>query len=410
MDSTNILFEKLLCLTSDWEVSSVDFNPVKQKVLVSVKFIGKKVICPVCEEKTTIADHAPKRTWRHLDTMQFETYIEAKVPRCDCQKCGVKTVKAPWADKHSRFTLMFESFSIKVMEACTTLSSAQNLTSLSWNSLNNIMNRAVERGLNRRSLENLKYLGIDEKQFRKGQSYISSINDLEKGRVLDVVDGRDSAASQKLLSQIPKEQRATVKAVAMDMWKAFITEVEKTLPKAKIVHDKFHISKYLNDAVDKVRKQENDKLIKKGDKTLVGSKYLWLYNDSQRETILDLKFPGLKKRDLNTSKAWTIKENFRWFWEYSFAFDAEEFFEQWHSWAIRSRLKPIIKVAKMINNHIENILTYFEHQITNAVSEGLNSRVQTIKAGARGFASFANFRYRILFFCGKLNLYPKLTH
>ena len=73
----------------------------------------------------------------------------------------------------------------------------------------------------------------------------------------------------------------------------------------------------------------------------------------------------------------------------------------------RSRLKPVIEVARMLKRHLKNLLTYLRHHITNAVTEGLNSKIQSLKAAARGFRNFANYRTRILFFCGKLNLYPQ---
>ena len=91
---------------------------------------------------------------------------------------------------------------------------------------------------------------------------------------------------------------------------------------------------------------------------------------------------------------------------YSYEGNARKFFKSWFGWASRSQLKPIIKVAKMLKRHFENIITYLRHPITNAVTEGLNSKIQAIKANARGFRSFANDRTRILFFCGKLDLYP----
>jgi transposase len=72
----------------------------------------------------------------------------------------------------------------------------------------------------------------------------------------------------------------------------------------------------------------------------------------------------------------------------------------------RSRLKPMIEVAQILKRHWDNLLTYLRHHIINAVTEGLNSKIQSIKSAARGFRSFRNYRIRILFFCGKLNLYP----
>jgi len=172
------------------------------------------------------------------------------------------------------------------------------------------------------------------------------------------------------------------------------------------VHDRFHISKHLNEAVDKVRRQENKDLVKEGDERLKGTKHSWLFNPENMSEERWIDFDALKEQELKTSRAWAIKEQFRWFWEYSYAGNARKFFNRWYGWATRSQLKPIIKVAKMLKKHLENTLTYFRHGITNAMSEGFNSRIQSIKSQARGFRAFANYRTRILFYCGKLKLMP----
>jgi transposase len=88
----------------------------------------------------------------------------------------------------------------------------------------------------------------------------------------------------------------------------------------------------------------------------------------------------------------------------------EAFFGSWYGWAIRYRLDPIKKVAKMLKSHLEGLLNYFDHRVTNATSEGFNSRIQSIKSAARSFRKFENYRIRILFYCGKLDLMPELTH
>jgi len=115
---------------------------------------------------------------------------------------------------------------------------------------------------------------------------------------------------------------------------------------------------------------------------------------------------ALKKTDLKVARAWAIKELFRDFWSYTYAGCAKRHFNQWYSWAIRSRLEPIKEKSRMIKNHILNILTYFKHPITNAVAEGLNSKIQTVKANARGYRSFNGFRNSILFYCGKMDMAP----
>lgn len=144
-----------------------------------------------------------------------------------------------------------------------------------------------------------------------------------------------------------------------------------------------------------------------GDETLKGSRQLWLFNPQNMSQEQRASFAKLKDLNLKVARAWAIKELFTELWHYSYEASARKFFQKWFSWAIRSRLKPIKKVAQMLKERLANILTYLRHPITNAVTEGLNSKIQTIKANARGFRSFANYRIRILFFCGKLSLYPQ---
>ena len=114
----------------------------------------------------------------------------------------------------------------------------------------------------------------------------------------------------------------------------------------------------------------------------------------------------MKDLQLKVARAWAAKELFSKFWEYQEEGWARRFFKDWFGWVSRSRLKPVVDVAQMLKRHLDNLLTYLKHHITNAVTEGLNSKIQSLKSAARGFRSFRNYRIRILFFCGKLNLYP----
>ena len=190
------------------------------------------------------------------------------------------------------------------------------------------------------------------------------------------------------------------------MWQAFENSVRDHVPQADIVHDKFHIAKYLNEAVDKVRRQEHKVLKSEGDERLAGSKQLWLFRPENIREKRKEEFEALKNQELKTARAWALKENFRWFWSYCYAGSAKTYFQDWYSWASRCRLEPMVKVAKMIKKRLANVLTYFKHHITNAISEGFNSRIQSLKANARGFRTFDNYRTRILFYCGKLDLKP----
>lgn len=342
--------------------------------------------------------------------MQFRTEIRAAIPRSRCQACGVKTITVPWAGKHSRFTLMFEAMAIRVLQACANVSRAAELLGLCWDSVHRIIDRAVARGLDRRSLEGVRHLGMDEKSFGKGHAYVSIMTDLDNPRVLEVAQERTIEAADSLWETLPDAQREQVASVSIDMWQAFMTSAEKNVPNAEIVHDKFHVSKYLNDAVDKVRRREHKTLTQSGDDRLKGSRQLWLYNVENLDRKRRSELQEIQQQDLKTGRAWAIKENFRRFWKYIYPGTANEFFRRWYSWAIRSRLDPIKKVARMLKSHLDGLLSYFRHRFTNAVSEGFNSRIQSIKSAARGFRNFANYRLRILFFCGKLEMLPAACH
>ena len=190
------------------------------------------------------------------------------------------------------------------------------------------------------------------------------------------------------------------------MWKPFMNAVEKELPEALIVHDLFHIGKYMNDAVNKVRTNEHKDLLQLQIQSLAKTKWIWLKNPiNWTEKEKDL-FEILIEGNFKVARAWEIKEQIKGLRFLQTIEDGKEYFEKWHKMAIESCLKPIIKVAEMLKNHLEGILNYIKHKITNAAAEGMNSLIQGLKAFARGYRNFNNFRIAILFHYGKLDLYP----
>lgn len=397
----------LLGIGSPWEVKTVDLKLADQRVEVELGWQwGAAAQCPECGRECAIHDCAPERTWRHLDTMQFTTLIRARTPRAACPEHGVKTMQVPWAEPHGRFTRLFERFAVEVLLASASVSQACELLGIGWEAAHEMMRRAVARGLERRQLDGLPHLGMDEKSFRRGQSYVTLLTDLDQARVLDVVEERTTEAAGRLWQTLTPAQKQTVKAVAVDMWEPFLRAIKEQVPTADIVHDKFHVSQYLGAAVDQVRRQEHKELLAQGDETLKGSRHLWLYNPEHFSAKQAGAFAALKDLHLKVARAWAAKELFTKFWEYQQDGWARRFFKDWFGWVSRSRLKPMVAVAQMLKRHLANLLTYLRHRITNAVTEGLNSKIQSLKSAARGFRNFQNYRTRILFFCGKLDLYP----
>lgn len=407
MDTTQEHYARLLGLATPWAVTRVKLNVEKLRVDIFVEHKGTAGLCPECGSSCRIYDRSPGRIWRHLDTMQFETFLYCEPPRIECEEHGVKTMELPWAGKHSRFTALFEAFAVRVLIASRSIQEAGKLLRLNWHQLQGIMKRAVQRGLERRENDEIAWIGMDEKSFRKGQDYISLMNDIEGARVLEVIEGSDGhVAGELILKGLDEGQREMVCGVAIDMSAPYISAIREHLPHADIVHDKFHIAKHLNEAVDKTRRKEHRKMLKSKDGRLKGTKYAWLKGMEHLSDESLAQVNALAKAELGVAKAWYIKELFRHFWTRRDTTFARSYFDWWHRQAFDSGLPEIRKVARMLKKHLANILTYFECYITNAVSEGINSKIQAIKANARGFRNFENYRTSILFFCGKLELSP----
>ena len=229
---------------------------------------------------------------------------------------------------------MFEAFAIHVIQASASLEQARLLLRLSWKSVQRIIDEAVERGLVKRDMDEIRFICMDEKSFRRGHNESAVMTDIEQSRVLEVSPGRTEESMDQL----------------------------------------------------------------------------WLFHSENPSDMRKIKFKRLQQMELKTSRVWAMKEQFRWFWNYRYAGSAKRFFDKWYDWAIRSRLEPVKKVAVRFKRHLPHILNWFKHRITTGPAEGFNSRIQSTKSAARGFRNFENYRSRILFFCGKLDLLPNSSH
>jgi len=402
------LYEHLLGIEAPWSVSRIELDVIGRKVNVWVEHQDKiKWLCPECQKPLAIYDHAEERAWRHLDSCAFQTYLHARIPRVECPKDGVLQVKVPWAEPKSRFTMLFERLAIDVLKQCD-VTGATEILKISWDEAWHIMERAVERGKQRKSRKVIKHIGVDEKAVAKGHKYMTLVCDLDGGAVEHVTNDRKQESLEEYYKGLNQEQKDGIEAVAMDMWDPYVAATREHIAEAdeKIVYDRFHIMTHMGKAVDTVRKQEHREMMADGDETLKGSKYLWLYNENNIPESRKDEFAVLKAQGLKVGRAWTIKETLRELWNYHYLESARKFWKRWYFWATHSRLEPVCEVAELIKRHIANVLTYIRHRITNAVSEGLNCKIQTIKKMAYGFRNQEHFKTAIYFHCGGLNLYP----
>jgi transposase len=319
----------------------------------------------------------------------------------------VRQARVPWAEPKSRFTLMFERFVIDVLRETDVLG-ATRILRISWDQAHHLMQRAVARGLARREQAPIKYVGIDEKAIAKRHRYATLLNDLEHGVVLEVVDGRTKESAKACLNGIPREQLERVEAFAMDMWPAYFHTVSRVVTDGarKVVFDRFHIVGHMNKALDIVRRRENRALLTDGDTRLVCTEYGFLRGADRLDDNLRQRLVSMRDAGLKTARAWSMKELLRGLWDCKSERRAREWWSTWYFGATHSRPLPVIKVAKMIQRHLPNVLSYFTHRITNAASEAINAVVRGLQKRAFGFRSFSNFRVAVLFRCGGLALYP----
>jgi transposase len=400
-------YQTLLGVKDPWRVMEVKLDVPSGRVDVWIEDrSGQKWPCPECGQKGPGYDHSEERIWRHLDTCQYGTYLHARMPRMKCPNHGVKQVHAPWAEPSSRFSLLYENMVIDTLKECD-VTGASHLTGTSWDEAWGIMERAVARGMSRKSKDIPLFLGIDEKSFAKRHRYETLVCDLTSGTVECVLEERTQESLEDYYAQFSRKELKEIKAVAMDMWDPYIAATKDLVPEAekKIVFDRFHVTRYVTEAVDKVRRRENKSLKEQGDDTLKGTRFLWIMNVENVPEWRKEEFNNIRQMNLKTARAWAIKESLRKFWDYRYPKNAEKYFKHWYFWATHSRLVPIAEAAKTLKRHLPNILTYFKHHITNAVTEGINSKIQMIKQMACGYRNRTHYRKAILFHCGGLDLY-----
>ena len=404
------LYQHLLGIPAPWTVEHVELHIKDGRVDVFATHPGGvEWPCPECGLKLTTFDHTAERVWRHLDSCQFKTYLHARPPRVDCPTHGRLQVVVPWAEARSHFAAHFETKAIDVLLE-TPVEGASKLLDTSWDETWHIKERAVERGLEAkaRAPPPLRHIGVDEKAIGHGQTYATLVYNLDRSTVEYVGEDRKQESLDAYFLTLTQKQLTGLDGVALDMWDPFISSIEKFVPNAaeKMVFDPFHIVKHMNDAVNDVRKWEHREIKVDGKSPLSGTRFWWLYGRENLPERYREGFTALQEAHLRTGRAWSIKEALRDLWAQEDLTAGTSYWKWWHFWATHSRLEPVKKVAKMVKEHLSGVLNFFRHHITNAVAEGLNSKVATIQKMAAGFRNKGHFRIAVLFKCGGLSLYP----
>lgn len=403
MDTTASLFTAALGLQSPWEVRKSSFNASVRRLDLQVGFkVGSRFPCPECKADGCPVHDTLDKEWRHLDFFQHQAYISAKVPRVRCETCGVKQVEVPWARMGSGFTLLLEALVLELARNMP-IKAVSDLLGVDDKRIWRVLDHYVGAALDRLDLADVRNVGLDETSARKRHDYVTVFFDLDVRRMLFMADGKDAETVGDFVSFLTEHNgcATSIREVSSDMSPAFIKGVGEHLPNAGITFDRFHVSKVLGDALDKVRRSE----WRKGE-AVKGSRFALLKNPENLTARDREALAEIQARNATLAEAYRLKETFRDLYLQTDEHEARNFLKGWVACAHASGIKPMIAAANTIRRKWKGILRWFRTRITNAVMEGLNSLLQAAKRKARGYRTHRNFRLIAYLIAGKLDLQP----
>lgn len=370
-------------------------------ILVVLKRRGKTGKCPCCKKRCRWVHDRYRRRVRDLDVVDSKAYVEFVSYRIEC-RCGYSGIEdLGFCDGYSRYTKRFEE---KVVIFCAKMSikDAAEEMRINWKSAKTIDKRNARKYIV--SLDNIspKRIGIDEIAYEKGHKYLTVVRDLDLNKVIWVGKSRKKETLDKFFKELGIEKSWNIDDAVMDMWDPYIASV-KANTNARITFDKFHISKKINDAVDKVRKKEFAKADKEEKKRMKKKRFLILsrqkrLSDEKRETLLDLM-----TINNNLYIAYILKEQVLDIFDEKDEVLAMKRLHRWFENVEKAGVMQFQEVVKTIKNYIYGIINYFKYRLTNAQSEGFNNKINVIKRRAYGFRDLEYFKLKILQTCGGMN-------
>lgn len=393
------LFRSALHLTAPWIISSLKFNEGERKLDIWVDFPeGSKFACPECNTLDCPVHDTNKRTWRHLDFFEHQTYLHGRVPRIICPHCGVRQVNVPWAREKSGFTLLMEALLVLLAQTMQISQIAKKL-GLRDKRIWTVISHYVAEEMKKADFSKVSSVGVDETSRKKGHEYISVFADLDTGRIIHLCNGKDASTITSFGESLNTHNGSLdqIDNFCCDMSPAFIKGISETFPLAAIIFDKFHVMKLVNEALDEVRRLEQAL-----NGFLKNTRIIWLKNPSSLTKKQLKQLGSLKDMNLKTVRAYNLKLSLQGLWNMQDIDSANAYFKKWYFWATHSRIYPIVRVAKTLKNHWEGIITYFSNRYTNGLLEGLNSLIQALKRNARGYRNDENFMTMIYLRHGQL--------
>ena len=393
------VFEQALGLEQPWSIKDVQLSQSLGRLDIYLQYTrGCTFACSQCNQSLGIY-RTRKRTWKHLNFFQYEAYLHVKLPEIQCPDCGItRAVPVSWARPNSGFTLLFEALTLELAQVVP-LSIVGGILAEYSDRLFRIITYYVNKAREKLDFSQVSRLCIDETSKRKGHNYITVFTDPDKQRVLFATSGKDHMTVKRFNKDFKQHggDPEKIKACCIDLSPAFLKGVKVNLPQAEITIDPFHVIALMNEAVDKVRRQEV-----KDQPLLKHSRYAVLKNPDKLTEIQEAKLTSISKAHLKTGRAYQIRLALQEIYRSSHRQQAETLLKKWYFWATHSRLKPVIKIAKTIKKHWDKTLNHFTSQLSNGLSEGINSIIQGLKRRARGYKNTENLITMVYLLKGKL--------
>lgn len=399
------LFSKALMVEKPWFVKEIHFDQEAGKLEIWIDFDRGSVFYYKDEaleiEGKFKAYDTELKTWRHLNFFQYECYLHAWIPRVDLGNGKVRMVTPPWDGLSLGFTLLFEALILELVKVMP-VHQVCKLFGVYDNKVWTMIKAYTKICRESEDYSEVSVVGVDETSARKGHDYVTLFVDIEEKRTIYVTEGRGNEVVEDFANDLIDHngQPENIEQVSCDMSPAFIKGVEDNLPNAAIVFDRFHVTKVINEAVDKVRKAEVAQ-----NPILKNTKYIFLKNNEnlsqfQKQRLQKIRLSGL---NLKTMKALNIREAF----QQIYSADSPEIFEKllrkWYFWATHCRIGPIKEAARTIKRHWYGIVNWFQYKISNGILEGFNSIFQAAKAKARGYKRTDTIKAIIYLLTGKLD-------
>lgn len=361
-----------------------------------------KVHCGCCGSRAKWVHETRRvRRWQHVPLWRTSVILEYRPRRVVCGKCGLRTEAMPWALPKGKMSKGLVAFLASWAKALSIAETARRF-GVSWNTVQRAVRVAVAYGLEHRPKTAVRVLGVDEVSRRKRHVYLTVTYDLESGVVVWVGEGRERTTLERFFEEWGPERAAEVETVCCDMWEPYIQVLEEKAPQASLVFDRFHVVKHLNEAVDRVRREEYRSLPAEERKELKRSRYLLLKNPWNLEPKEKRRLGALLNTNRKVVKAYYLKEAFQQFWEYVQPGRAAKYLNQWFWWASHSRIEPLRDFAWMLRRHWKGVMAWTTQRISNAALEGMNNKIKSLSHRAFGFRKAQTFIDIIYHCCGGL--------